>query len=326
MLSLTVVGALATACDDNDEIAVDPDAKFDVELDVPAETNKDVQITQEMKDKGTILAKVHFVSSDDKMKRLYITRNVGGAGDEKFIPLEEVDDKPDGSIDVERKSGQEFDYQFELEVPDAITTGTVVYKFWTTTGVGDFRDDTKRRAFGPATITLRYGGTNAAANVKTYSGLKLDAPLANGTSTTFVSLLDGKRYKISDGADFVSYWDFGYSFLMTNEAGATFTSPYSYNPDIVNIPTLTNVAKDELNKTYFATTDLTLTEFNAVKVESDLNSIEVSEANQAVSFLEVGDVVAFKTKYNQKGLIYVRELTPGNGSAGNITIDVKVQQ
>jgi hypothetical protein len=320
LLSLTVVGMLATACDDNDEIAVDPNADFDVVLNVPAETNQDVEVT---KDKGTILAKVHFVSTDDKMRRLYITRNVGGAGDEKFIPLEEVDDKPDGSIDVESKAGKEFDYQFKLPVPDNISAGTVVYKFWTTTGVGDFRDDEKRRAFGPATITLKYGGNNQAAAVKSYTGLKLDAPLENGLSNTFVSLLDGKVYQINE-ADYVAYWDFGYIY-RTNEK-ATLYSTSTYLPIAVDIPDLTGVAQTELNKTYFVSTAMTVAEFDAVKVESDLDKIEVSEASQNIFNLVKDSIVAFKTQYGQKGLIRVTELKEGNGTDGYITISIKVQQ
>jgi hypothetical protein len=321
MLSLAVVGALATACDDNDEIAIDPDADFDAVLDVPAESNVDVNVTPTQ---GSILAKVHFVSPDNNMKRLYITRNVGGAGDEKFIQNEKVDDKPDGSIDVEKKSGKEFEYQFELDVPSSITAGTVVYKFWTTSGVGDYRDSQKRLLYA-GTITLKYGGNNnASTEVKSYTGLTLRAPLDNGTSETFVSALDGKLYKISEGAEYVAYWDFGYIYRQAEKA--TLYSTATYLTIAVDIPKLTNVAVADLNKTYFASTDRTPAQFAAVKLESELDALQVPETSQNALNLVKNSVVAFKTQYGQKGLILVTDLNEGNGTEGFIKIDIKVQK
>jgi hypothetical protein len=331
MLSLTVVGALATACDDNDEIAVDPDAEYDVVLDVPDEQNENVNVTA---DQGDILAKIHFVSPEDKMKRLYITKNVGGAGEEIFTPEEQVDDKPDGSIDLANKSGKDFEFQFKLDVPSGITAGTVVYKFWTTTGVGDFRDQNKRAAVGPATITLVYGNsnTNPTAQVNTFNNITLAAPLNNGTSKTFVSVLEnkdnvnGQVYTISQGVEYVSYWDFGYVYLMGGDLHATFTSTYDYRTDVVDIASIAKTTKDELNKAYFATTTMTTAQFDAVTLTTELAALEVSSASpQTISFLEANDVIAFQTAYGKKGLIKIDAVSPGNGSTGSITFDIKVQ-
>ena len=323
LLSLTVVGMLATACDDNDEIAVDPDADFDVVLDVPAETNENVNVTA---GQGSILAKVHFTSTDKSMKRLYITENVGGQGEEIFTPTEKVDTKADGSIDLTGKNDEDFEFQFELPVPSGITAGTVIYKFWTTTGNGDFRDVEQRKAVGPSTITLIYGGANEAAEVKSYSNLKLAAPLADGTSNTFVSALDGKIYKISQGVEFVSYWDFGYVYLMGEDKHATLTSTAAYLTSVVNIPEKASTTADELNKAYFAETLLDAEAFNNVDASSDLAGPVVTTASsQSISFLEAGDVVAFMTQYGKKGLIHVDAVTGTNGSDGYIQIDIKVQ-
>lgn len=324
MLSLTVVGMLAAACDDNDEIAVDPNAEFDVVLDVPSETNEDVTVTSSQ---GSITAKVHFTSTDKSMKRLYITENVGGQGEEIYEPKENIDLKADGSIDLTGKNDEDFEFQFELPVPSGITAGTVVYKFWTTTGNGDFRDVNQRLAVGPATITLVYGsGTNDAAEVKAYNDLTLAAPLGDGSSNTFVSLLDGEIYKINQGVEFVSYWDFGYVYLLGDDKHATLTSTYDYIADVVNIPVVASTTKEELNKTYFATTTMSSADFDAVDESNDLTNLAVSnQSAQTVSFLEVGDVVAFQTQYGKKGLIRIDAITPGNGSNGSIKIDIKVQ-
>ncbi|MBT1689271.1 hypothetical protein [Dawidia soli] len=324
MLSLTVVGMLAAACDDNDEIAVDPNAEFDVVLDVPSETNEDVTVTSSQ---GSITAKVHFTSTDKSMKRLYITENVGGQGEEIYEPKEDIDLKADGSIDLTGKNDEDFEFQFELPVPSGITAGTVVYKFWTTTGNGDFRDVNQRLAVGPATITLVYGsGTNEEADVKTYNDLTLAAPLGDGSSETFVSLLDGEIYRIDQGVEFVSYWDFGYVYLMGEDKHATLTSSYDYLTEVVNIPVVASTTKEELNKTYFATTTMSSEDFDAVDESDDLANLAVSnQSAQTVSFLEVGDVVAFQTQYGKKGLIRIDDIAPGNGSDDWMKIDIKVQ-
>jgi len=315
----------AVSCSDNDEIAVDPNATYDADLEVneggPASPNKDV--TVDANTASTIKARVAFTTTTKDMKRLYITQNISGQGETVFKPTESVDLKGDGAIDLTGKNSKDFEFQFNLPVPSGVGTGTVVYKFWTTTGNGDFRDASQRLAIGPGTITLKYGsGTNPAADVKEFLNVKLSAPLANGTSSTFLSLLDGKVYTIKQGEEYVTFWDFGYYYLTSgNQASLGSTDAY---PDaVVNIPTIANTSED-LNKAYFKLSTKTVTDFANVKISSDLGFVTKSDS-QTITNLKANDVVEFVDQYGKKGLIKVLEVSGTDGSSGFIRIDVKAQ-
>jgi hypothetical protein len=312
------------SCDDNDEIQIDPDKDYDVELTVAqgGAANPNAPVTVNASTQSTVSAKVTFTSTDKSMKRLYITQNVGGQGETIYKPTESVDLKADGAVDLTGKNANNFDYAFELPVPSGISTGTVVYKFWTTTGNGDPRDLTQRLAVGPGTITLNYGGTNPSVKVKSYADVKLAAPLADGSSSTFLSLLDGKVYKINQGEEYVTYWDFGYYYL-TSGANASLASTAGYNPLVVNIPQKANTSED-LNKVFFNTSSKTTAEFDAIAISADLDYIQAS-ANQTITGLTANSVVEFVNQYGKKGLIKVLEVSGTDGSTSFIRIAVKVQ-
>src|SRR6478736_948661 len=190
-LFLAAATLIGISCDNNDEIAVvDPNKNFDAVLAVSEDgTAPNTDVTVDANTESTIDAKVSFTSTSKDMARLYITQNVKGAGEKQFKPVESIDLKGDGSVDLSKKNSKNFDFQFALPVPAGIGTGTVVYKFWTTTGNGDFRDPMQRLAVGPGTITLKYGSaTNpdaGTADVKSYTDMKLSAPTADGNSKTF---------------------------------------------------------------------------------------------------------------------------------------------
>jgi hypothetical protein len=333
--SLLVASAmlLISSCSNNDEIKVDPNAIFDAVLEVkesgPATPNVDV--TVDANTKSTIKAKVTFTTTTTPAKdmyRLYITQNTKGAGEVIYKPTESVDLKADGAIDLAKKSKTNFEFQFTLPVPSG--EGTVVYSFWTTTGNGDFRDKTKRLAIGPGTITMKLGtAANPETPIKSYTNIELRAPLADGTSLTFLSFFDGKTYRIKTGAtplenaEFVALWDMGYYF-RTNPSflwEATLSSTADYLDAIVDIPTLSGIAKADLNKVYFKKgTTLNFTNVT----NTSLNAITAS-TEQTVKNLVVGDVIEFVNRYGKKGLIKVVALTPGDGVGGVIKLDIKVQ-
>jgi hypothetical protein len=321
---LFMAAVVVVSCDDNDEIAVDPAKDYDVELTVAQSgaANPNAPISVNANTQSTVSAKVTFTSTDKSMKRLYITQNINGQGETIFKPTEDVDLKADGAVDLTGKNANNFDYAFELPVPSGVNAGTVVYKFWTTTGNGDPRDVNQRLAVGPGTITLNYGGSNPTVKVKSYTDVKLAAPLADGSSSTFISLLDGKVYKINQGEEYVTYWDFGYYYLVSG-AKASLSSTASYNPLVVNIPEKANTS-EELNKTYFAVSSKTTAEFDAITNASELDYISAS-SNQTITDLSVGDVVEFVNQYGKKGLIKVLEVSGTDGSTSFIRIAVKVQ-
>jgi hypothetical protein len=332
ILLVGIISLFQIGCDDNDEIAVDPNAAFDAVLDVkeagPANPNVDVAVNANTS--STILAKVTFTSTTKDMRRLYITQNIKGAGETAYKPTENIDLKADGAVDLAAALQKSFEFQFELPVPAGVGTGTVVYKFWTTTGNGDFRDLTQRLAVGAGTITLKYGtATNPAAgeaNVVSYPTVKLVAPLADGTSKTFVSLTNGLTYNVSSGIEYVSLWDFGYLFSITADA-ATLRAPFNYPTIAIDIPTKASTTNDELNKTYFKKSTKTTAEFDAVTKAADLDFITIinADANLVVTQLAVGSVVEFIDQYGNKGMLKVTALTAGNGSDGSITFAIKVQ-
>lgn len=154
---------------------------------------------------GVVPGRVKFTSTATTQRRMYITQNIGGSGEMPFNNFElDSDDlkkalKGDGSIDLDGATKKEIDFTFNLPVPD-IDNGEIVYSFWTTTGKGDFRDPTKRKALGVGTITVTVGtGTNPAAEVRSFTGVRLYAPAQDGTTESFFSLLNEEVYKINEG-------------------------------------------------------------------------------------------------------------------------------
>ncbi len=322
----------SVGCDDNDEIAVDPNAEFDVILNVEegkTPVNENVEV--DANTKSTILAKVTFTATSDiKMYRLYITKNVAGAGEEIYEPTEDIDLKGDGAVDLEKDNKSTFEFQFKLPVPSGVSTGTVVYKFWTTTGNGDFRDQTKRLAVGPGTITLKYGtGSNPAAPVKTLSATILAAPLLDGTSLTFLSLANNTVYKISQGAEYAAFWDFGYYYTNANGAALASTSYYETAFSDPNTGTpfvdVTGIAgTEDLNHAYFAKSSKTAAQFAAVTKASDITIANTPTAEKITNLVK-DDVIEFVDDYKKKGYIHVVDIVTGTGSTGQIKIEVKMQ-
>ncbi len=328
---LVGVALFTISCDDNDEIAVDPNAEFDVVLEVDqadASVNENFEVDETT---GSIEAKVVFTSTD-AMRRLYITKNIQGAGEELFEPTKNIDLKADGSVDRTGKNDKDFEFAFTLPVPSDISIGTVVYKFWTTSGNGDFRDIEQRLVAGPGTITLVYGGTNPAADVKTYENLNLSAPSDDGTSESFVSVLNGEVYSIEpnianytqdDVNEYISFWDFGY--INKTVGGPTLHSTSTY-PTIAftNFPEF-NASTEAKNTCFFRTSTKTVAEFDAISVSSDLNFI-TKPADQFVSNLEANKVIEFVDQYGKKGMIKVLQAVPGNTPGTNfVRITIKVQ-
>ncbi len=339
-LLLAAFAFFATSCEDNEDIIFNPDTgvvdeEFDAIVDVNVVTDAGKQaatfnVPTVVPDSFRI--KVTFTSTDENMERLYITKNVGGLGAEPF-KLEDfvtgsIDKKGDGSVNVENAQKNGFTYDLTLPLDD-LTDGTVVYQFWTTSGKGDFRDVTKRlvgdpvEEIGIACITVRYGtGTDADADIKGYS-VRLEAPLADGSSETFFSLFDGELHQIDEGAETAAFWDFGYSWLSSTEA--TLSSVDAYNRVIIDIEDVANAAADEtFNKFYFNKTTLSIADFDAIGKSSDLDGITAT-MNQAVEKLEVDDIIEFVDQYGTKGLIRIVAIEPGFGSGDYIDIKIKVQ-
>jgi hypothetical protein len=326
---LFLVGALSglalfSSCSSDDEIIVDPNAEFDVVLefsDVSGDVTESVNVVSTQ---GTVKAHV-IVTSTSNMRRLYMTRNVGGAGDEPYTPADLTSKvtKPDGSIDVETDPNA-LDYALNLNVPSSITAGTVVYKFWATSGKGDYRDASNSFVAGIGEIELVYGGNNLSP-VRSYTAKMFAAPLGDGSSNTFISLLNGQLYKINQGTEYAAFWDFGYYY---GAAGLASLAAADYYPSsIIDVPAVSGTATADLNSTYFAFSTKTVTDFTDVTVSDDLSFVNVATTltNERINQLDVDDIIEFVDNYGKKGLIRVVSITTGTGLSGQMTVDIKVQ-
>ena len=274
---------------------------------------------------STTMGRVILKGDSNKQRRLYVTRERPGEPAEPYIipELDKKSTKADGSIDLDGETKNELDFTFDLDTPST-DNGEIIYRFWTTSGRGDFRDPTKRLVAGIGTITVKVGTGNGSDELKSFSNVKLAAPAADGTSPSFFSLFNGTTYKISEGIEFASFWDFGYFHLDGN--GANIASTSSYNPAVVNVPEKSSTPETELNKTYFKLKGSGVN-FDTVTMSSDLNNLSVSDTDsQTISSFIEGDVIEFLTRYGNKGLIKVKQIKPGfSPSEDFIIIDIKVQ-
>jgi len=335
LLFIFCISMFAMSCDTNDDIVtVDPDpenpeSQFDAEFIIEEDGNANVYDQTIDYDASTgkseFKVRLQFTPTSMKMARLYITRNELNEGEVIHdLQIESLADKADGSINVKDKYEKGFDFTLPISVPSNITDGTVVYRFWTTVNKGDFRDSDTDLALGVATLTVNFGTkVNADAPVKHFTSILLDTPLADGRSNTFVSLLDGTTYNLLQGTEYVAFWDFGYLYGATTSAGLYSASNYPKSgSDVASFIG----AGDELNKTMFASSNYSASDFDAIATTGDLNDLDVSSISATkIQYLEKGQVVKFVDNYGTKGLIKIVSISPGAGTIGSITIEVKMQ-
>ena len=330
ILKVFLIAAITFSCstDDNEDIAIPPSgATFDAELFVSEEGGdmRSVTVSADGSTGAEITSKVAFKTITNNMRRLYITEEVNGGAPEPFVfTSQEVDEKPDGSLDLVGDDKKDFEFQINLPAPMA-EGESIVYTFWATTGRGDFRDVSKRNAIDATalgTITVNYGTPTIGSGINEFTTIILAAPLADGTSETFLSLYNSTVYKISEGEETAALWDFGYYYGASGLASLASTRDY---PDsVINVPTISGVADAELNEAFFSLSTTTSAEFDAIALSSDLDFIAAS-TNQRVTTLNTGDIVEIVDNYGKKGLIRVDAITPGNGTDGQITLTIKIQ-
>jgi len=289
---------------------------------------------------ATVPGRIVFTSDATTQRRMYITQNVSGQGDMPFnsfaLDSDDLDKvlNNDGSIDLDGATKKEIDFTFELPVPD-IDNGQIVYTFWTTRGKGDFRDIEKRLALGAGTIIVTVGtGTNPAAEVREFTGIKLFAPAADGTTESFFSLLNKEVYRINEGPEFRAFWDFGYYFgasgVSVNE-NASFASTSTFNESFGFPVEGLEPGDDEedaenetLNETYFSTSTFVAADFDIIALSGELDVI-IKSTDQKITNLAVGDVIEFVDNYGKKGVIKITEIEAGFNNNDFIVFDVKIQ-
>ncbi len=158
------------------------------------------------------------------------------------------------------------------------------------------------------------------ALVTTYSAKLLAAPLGDESSSTFMTFYNNTIHRISDAGTTGSTWDFGYFYGSTRKA--SFASVKNYPTDVFDLTAIADADKKECF--FVKSTTLTAADFDAITLESELNSI-AKPTTQSVTELNVGDIVEFQDSYDNKGLIKITRVVEGNGASGQIEFDVKIQ-
>lgn len=321
MVALMGTGLFFTSCDNNDSIAPDETYTYDKELKMAeGDSDKTIIINATKVTETEMKVLVSLTSTSDEMDRIYITENIAGKGAEAFKFTSAVDYKADGSLDL--KSTKE--YAFQLAIPKlSMSAGTVEYKLWATNGKGDFRDNTVKKIVGIGTIIINYGGANADSEVSHFEAKILAAPLADGTSETFISTIDGQLYKINGAAEYSAFWDFGYFYGASLHA--SLVSPNNYPTDVIDIRAKAGLdANATLNKCFFKKSTKTSTDFEDVEISKDLDFITPASVER-ITGLAANDIIEFVDNYGKKGLIKVLEVKGTFGTSDYIKIEVKVQ-
>lgn len=338
---------VSCSTDSNGDIIIDPNddtSEFDGELSVfeAGNDNRTVSIDGSTLTESTASVKVEFSTTTNTMRRLYVTQNVSGFGEEPFefaATGVTVDDKKDGSLDLSSDNGNDF--AFEIPFPAPTTTdGSIVYTIWATTGRGDFRDVSKRNAISDTalgTITIMGSGNNGGTGMKTYENITLYAPSITGKSDTFFSLYTGEVYEINpydnteENSELVEIWDFGYYYTPVGGEYATLASVHEYDLPGVDITSISGINREDFNQAFFKkSTTLTVTDFDNATL-SDLSSLSITNSDsEKINTLSVNDIIEFQDKYGNKGLIKVDVIDLGTGDLGYsedafITIDIKIQ-
>ncbi|MEM6736416.1 MAG: hypothetical protein AAGC64_10000 [Bacteroidota bacterium] len=344
LMLITTTLLIFTSCgvkDNLEEIVVDLtdpgiEDRFDARLNNNSMDSLNSTVFLSDIEDDTINVLLSFTSSDDNMNRVYITRDIQGQGAEAIDASDEfgIKDKGDGSIDLSGDLRSEFNFEFAF--PSAGLSdleGTIIYTFWATSKKGDFRDVSDDLLVGPAILTIDLSGTNPAKILNEYTDMiKLEAPLADGSSETFVSTLDGQVYEINQGEEFASFWDFGFYYLMNT--GVSLASTVAYpelfadpngDSDPVTVNQFLDIEATEVNDCFFQLAP-DGTDFDSFTTANDL-TFDISENDeQEINELEIGDVVYLLDQYGKKGVLKITDLFESFGSDGFVEFEMKVER
>ncbi|MFY0599499.1 MAG: hypothetical protein JXR03_07490 [Cyclobacteriaceae bacterium] len=159
-------------------------------------------------------------------------------------------------------------------------------------------------------------------DAKVQTAILLQAPTGDGNSGTFYAIAENEVYTHSDvtgTAEAVSpNIDLGYYFGGEDEASLAAIS--NYPSAVFDIS-----AWGTKNATKIIETTISLETYTALKtvadVEAEYAKVDFANEDGVTSLLAVGDILAFETVNELKGLIYVSALTEGAGSNGSITLE-----
>ncbi|MCG8232955.1 hypothetical protein [Tenacibaculum finnmarkense] len=353
--SAFLIGTTFTSCQDDTGLVDGGETSTEYKLDVTA-TKLDPVLKINSTANSSETVKVHFEGAENKMRRLYITQSLDGSVAKLYdVSASNITvelNKDDNSLNLGDEAKQGFTYDIVFDTP-AGNNQTYVYQLWATHGgfanlnsKGDISNPYHKNSYDEGavgTIIINTGNGIGDVAVTEFTtelsnSVQLYAPDATGRLKSFVSILDGKTYKITQqtkditqpgvtfteqekniNADYVAYWDFGYYYVD----GANFasTNVYSDKFKFIDINKFSGLTKEQLNKFYFKKSSL---DFDAVTKNSDLESI--TKGAQYIENLKTGDIIEFVDgRTGAKGLIKIDTLKKGYTNNDYIKFSVKVQ-
>jgi hypothetical protein len=216
---------------------------------------------------------------------------------------------------------------FDLQTSDTTyaineTTATVTIGFvaQATAGVERITFEAIDKAGQNASIYLDITTEAATTPIHTFT-MKILGSYQSTYGSSFASI-DGTVYSMNDAFNNQAAIDFLYWWGASTSA--TIGAPDDVNANVVYTGATGLPNWTIKNATRFKTSALTAAEFDAI-TDGNVLATNASGADQTrIGTLAVGNVFAFVSVNGKNGLIKVDNIT--TGAAGDITIDVKVQE
>jgi hypothetical protein len=171
-----------------------------------------------------------------------------------------------------------------------------------------------------AMVDLQITTNLASTPINTFT-MKILGSYDNATGSSFASI-DGSVYTLAQAFNNQAAVDFLYWWGASTSA--TIGAPDDANANLVytGVNGLPNWTIK--NATRFKSSSLTVAEFDAITNGMVLVTNATGADQTRLGNLSVGNVFAFKTVTGKSGMIKVTDIN--TGAAGDITIDVKVEQ
>lgn len=170
-------------------------------------------------------------------------------------------------------------------------------------------DDAGQMAIQKLNITYIAAGTPVTKNADVLMGSH------NDDNGSFYSTMNKMTYSIADAT--ANQADIDFCFYLGATNGSTIASPA--DPDANTVYAIGDWTTK--NETMFATTDMTAEEFDAIGDEYEFP--EFTGDMSAITKLENGNVISFKTVNDKLGLIKVNQI---NGRGDHISLDIIVAE
>jgi hypothetical protein len=169
-------------------------------------------------------------------------------------------------------------------------------------------------------VVITVDASMAGGPIDTYTAILMGAQ-SNADLGSFLDIEAGDVYLIGPATTNQSIIDVVYYYGSTNLATLTAPDDATVGGGSGNLSLCESWTTK--NGTRFGSTSITAAEFDDIVNDIDI-SAQTGITNSKMTQLAVGNVMSFLTVGGKKGLIKVAAIT--TGTAGTITIDVKIQE